>query len=433
MGVGLSDGSSHTDEQEWLAHSYSGFDNVSQVEAPNTDLKSIVDNAETHSTIPPTSSTLPADALKSSGGGEVPPNTNASPERSILDRLTGLDGGERYQTFPERMVRGAISAMALPGDVLSGKVQPGSVQEIERATDLAGLMVGGPAPVASRLADGTLGSFAGVTSKTLDKNKLAEAQVMQHNGASIDDIWEKTGFFKGADDRWKFEISPEKATLKDTAFEKNTIPNDPSVGGDNITYTLKDRRPLPANATPDEMSAYFNQKPLQLSEVLDHPELFKAYPSLKDIKVARLPKFLEERGTIGQMDSQNNTMYLRGDLDPSFAKSVILHEVQHSIQEAEGFARGGTPQMFMHPNLSKAEELYQKAIEQGGDPSSPALLKAKKIIMDEKTKARDMYTRLMGEVEARNVQARMDYSDNTRLSVPPDISESIPRDQQIRQ
>src|SRR6266576_2181089 len=81
-----------------------------------------------------------------------------------------------------------------------------STQAIEKAADLAGLMTFGPAPVASKLAEGSLGSFAGVTSKTVDKNKLAQAQILESRGLPSgkigdvkDYVWKKTGFFRGAD------------------------------------------------------------------------------------------------------------------------------------------------------------------------------------------------------------------------------------------
>ena len=340
---------------------------------------------------------------------------------------------ERYQTWPERMVRGAISAMALPGDVLSGKVQPGSPQEIERAFDLAGLMVFGPAPVASKLADGTLGSFAGVTSKTLDRNKLAEAQIMTANGVHPDDVWKKTGFFQGADGRWRYEIPDSSATLKDTGFIKTTTEGDSSIpkgwGGEPIT-TVSVRPSKQEFQTLEEALNYAGKfEGVKLSDALDHPELFKAYPHLKDMEVAPLPKPIQDKGILGQVSG--NTLYLKDDLDPEFAKSVILHEVQHFIQQKEGFARGGNTSEFLHPNLEKAQKLYEDAIAAGGDPKSPALTKARKIIEDEKKAAFDKYHRLMGEVEARNVQNRMDMDEIERYSNSPASTEKIPRDQQI--
>src|SRR5690606_23538522 len=142
--------------------------------------------------------------------------------------------------------RGAIDAFALPGDVYSGKVQPGSPQEIERAMDLAGLMVFGPAPVASKMAEGTLGSFVGVKSKTFPHDKLKIAQKMESEGATPDDIWKEAQMFKDkSDGRWKAEIGDNNAKLVDRDC----------VSGDTGKIT----------------------------EFYDHPELYKAYHFLKDV------------------------------------------------------------------------------------------------------------------------------------------------------
>ncbi len=310
---------------------------------------------------------------------------------------------ERYQTWPERMARSAISAMALPGDVLSGKVQPGSPQEIERAMDLAGLMVGGPAPVASKLAEGTLGSFAGVTAKGIDKNRLAQAQLLDAKNVHPDTIWEKTGFFRGADDRWRYEIPDKEAKLSDKGFNRVI---DEDMSGELVPFVS------------------VRKEGTTLGEALDHPELFKAYPHLKDTKILPLPKSIADKGTIGQMSE--DTMYLKDDLHPDFARSVILHELQHSIQRKEGFARGGNVQEFEHPGLSKAKKIYEDALSAGADPKSEPLIKAKQILDEEKDKAHVLYTRLMGEAEARNVQTRMDFDEVMRKQTPRS-TEDVPR------
>src|SRR5882672_7761781 len=226
MGVGLSDGTSYKNTEEWLASVDHRTDkqiaDQTEINANSTagDFQSRF-YATDASTMPLQASTELAGALKSFGGRETPAN------RSVLEKLTGSDGGERFQTWPERLAR---SAFTLPGDVLSGKVQPGSTQEIERAADLAGLVISGPAPVAAKLADGTLGSFAGVKSTALSGlpksqrnpellTKFYDAQNMELDAMHPDDIWDKTGFFRGADQRWRYEISDADAKLKMESFD----------------------------------------------------------------------------------------------------------------------------------------------------------------------------------------------------------------------
>jgi hypothetical protein len=74
------------------------------------------------------------------------------PERGVLDKLTGMDGGERYQTWPEKLIRGvgksAVSAATLPGDVMAGEASP---NDTGRVMDLATL--GTPVNPAIRAGD----------------------------------------------------------------------------------------------------------------------------------------------------------------------------------------------------------------------------------------------------------------------------------------
>jgi hypothetical protein len=90
-----------------------------------------------------------------------------APARSVTDKLTGA-GGERYQTWPERLMRGIGSSIAsgvtLPHDVMTGQAQlpssgdvPGSVPFGDpnsaglRVADLA--LLGNPINPAVRAGD----------------------------------------------------------------------------------------------------------------------------------------------------------------------------------------------------------------------------------------------------------------------------------------
>lgn len=83
------------------------------------------------------------------------PYTSGLPvaKNSLVDVLTGAGGGERYQLFPERVVR---SALSLPTDVLQGtvtsQINPGRMQSsdvlpedelLKRVQDMAAMMGGG--------------------------------------------------------------------------------------------------------------------------------------------------------------------------------------------------------------------------------------------------------------------------------------------------
>ena len=103
----------------------------------------------------------------------------------------------------------------------------------------------------------------------------------------------------------------------------------------------------------------------RLSEILDFPELYKQYPQLKDVYIARLngnaQAAMIENGIGGRP-----TIALSPAMSPQMLQSHLLHEVQHVVQKIEDFPRGGDT-----INMSEAD-----------------------------------YRRLAGEVEARNVEDR---------------------------
>jgi len=300
--------------------------------------------------------------------------------------------GQVLKKQGDKLIDTVSGAATLAHDVMSGEVPSGSLQEIERATQLAGLMVAGPAPVAKSMADGTLGSFAGVRSATADVVKLQEAQNMKANAVHPDDVWKHTGWFQGADNRWKYEIPDQKATLNPKAFDMTieTSPEGYLAGSDKWTMKTNPR------------DFFGDKKPIRLNEVFEHPELFKAYPDLAKIKIEPMPP---GTGYLGLYSPSTNTISLNS-AHPDQMKSVLLHEIQHAVQLREGFGFAEPPQMFRpsdHPNMN-AEEL--------------------KVVND---KAFSKYQRYAGEVESRNVQARMHFGELRRQLNPPVTTEDVPR------
>lgn len=98
-------------------------------------------------------------------------------------------------------------------------------------------------------------SFAGIFAKNADNFKLDTAKKMEKSGeATPEEIRRKTGWYRGYDRLWRFEIDDSKMKIKETNI----------VGGDT-----------------------------KLGDVLEHPDLFAAYPQLRDITVRAQPAFLK--------------------------------------------------------------------------------------------------------------------------------------------
>lgn len=397
---------------------------------------------------------------------------------SIADDFFGT-GANDVRPALWHAAEGIQKAFALPGDVLSGKVQAGSVQEIERAADLAMLMVGAPAPVAAKAADGSLGSFMGVKSKTFNKADLQGAQNLEAHGGTADELWENHTTMRGADNRWRQEIDDSAMKLRNEAFDHTITPATEGstgmwdVGGREAqhTVTLKDTgRITGKESSVEEIFKKFTTPAHQpLDKVIDHPELFEAYPELRGIRVRELTKDLDPTGTTHGM-AWGRDLYLAKDLAPEFAKSVIAHEVQHIIQGIEGFSKGGSSAMFKPQKLVEAEAHFNKVREdtltdllgKGYTPDqlnlmvkhvddhlatgaplnklmteSPTgqkivnIVKAQRLIDKAAEEHFEQYQRIKGEVEARNVQARLNYDKFTRANVPAGRTESRSRELQI--
>lgn len=393
MAVGLSDGTAYKDEGEWLVESHS------------TPIKTPVEG-----------SVEPADALKPTGGGG---STGETSSTNFMGRLSMVNAfrGMANPSFEEdkKMLSGiwesAKKAFSLPGEVAQGNIDPSSPQAIERSADLAGFMIFGPAPVAKSMAEGTLGSFMGVTSKTFDKNKLAEAQIMKANGAHPDEIWNKTGTFQGVDNRWRQEINDSTAKLR-----------------------AEDR--IPWVETPVQGIAQ-----TQLKNVLDHPELYKAYPGIENIKVHLNSMIDKDSAHLGQ-----DGIHL--GLNAASSKSTLLHEVQHAIQDREGFAKGGAEArnyaLRFEDDLgnTRADLIkIQKRLQEGGkitEAEQATVDKATKLFeLDRlrreagKARAFENYLRLAGETEARNVETRMLLTGVERSRFHPQLTEDTLRRDQI--
>ncbi len=116
-----------------------------------------------------------------------------------------------------------------------------------------------------------------------------------------------------------------------------------------------------------------------LEDVLNFDELYEAYPSLRKMYVFAYKN--RKDSTYGYYDPQERLIAINlAHLGPIGAQlSTLLHEIQHAIQDIEGFARGS--------NLEEGRSL-------------------------------DDYMRSAGEIESRNVEKRILWDGERRESKP---------------
>lgn len=322
----------------------------------------------------------------------------------------------------------------------------------------------GPAPRA-KSGESPRYIFGGEKARTADKAAGETARTMESMGDMFnrDDILTKTGWFRGADGRMKFEISDEGANVEMSALNSHLKARTESAN--KIQKLIKDRNEAGDSAEKDKYTQeilkaneeHESTETPRLNEVLDHSELWKAYPEIGEkvkIRTERLPLgeggFWDASKMEIVMNSDPNNFGPEGD--PRSFKAVLLHEVQHVVQSFEGFARGGSQKEFVRVlktqrevrlkmrdrissqieaakanhdqkmvNKLEADLAYvEKTIDDMGNPS------------DFTRTAFKQYRALAGEVEARNVQARHTMTADERASLRPyDTQDHANADQKV--
>lgn len=142
---------------------------------------------------------------------------------------------------------------------------------------------------------------------------LRIAREMETTGKDAKTIKRATGWERGGDGKWRMEIPDLKIKREET------LP-------DGTTYAKS------------ELSLKFYDG--ALGEYVDAPELFEAYPELRNIRLAVRPAEMSDTGfSYGYFDKSRNMIVVYSDV--SHAEEFLVHEVQHAIQALEGFPGGG--------------------------------------------------------------------------------------------
>lgn len=262
--------------------------------------------------------------------------------------------------------------------------------------------------------------------RTIRMDNLSVAKDMEKNKKKAKTIKAATGWERGADGKWRYEMP-------------DVVLRDPKEWVNKKTLTLSD----------------IVEKPNDLFK--EYPELFDAYPELKDMKI------LKGRAKSGGVFYNNaitlNLGYIREAIkygwdtyyktSTRLLKATLVHEVQHYIQEQEGFAQGGNSEMIVDKNAldaiaklradkdAVAKEFYAMSPEEQQRRKYEINNRyndlTKQIERLEKSSriGYDGYKRLSGEVEARNVSARLNMTPEERRKTLAESTEDVARKDQI--
>jgi Large polyvalent protein associated domain 23 len=351
---------------------------------------------------------------------------------------------------------------------------------------------------------GVAATFAGARAKTANHAALALAEEMKVLGTPDEEIYKATGWFFGsADGKPRFEIDDSGAMMSSNPLPSEYIE---SVGRQEPSW--------------------------KVGQVLDHSDLYSAYPSTKDIQSsfmygepgnasyssgadwisynAESMKMAvpsrKQQEIIAAHKAESKAFYARPDvkawndatenfnfdqpnMDAAFnammqkhngaalgaeesrlhqksadlrnlagegyalrnGKSITLHELQHAIQQREGFARGGSPEQFtkydqalleqenakyslaMKELIRTYKESGKSALDAMNSPQGKVLGESLNKLQDAIKNPFGQYRRLAGEAEARLTQSRMDMTGAERAaSYPPGMFDVPVGDQIVR-
>jgi hypothetical protein len=282
---------------------------------------------------------------------------------------------------------------------------------------------------------------AGVSSKTQAKKQIvgenaklsneikADLQVAKDMADADQDaktIRIATGWEKGADGKWRYETVDNLPIFQDTV------------------RLIKEF--ILVNKT--------NQVKAKGSDILSD-DLIKMYPELADIDVILSNKGDDE----GSWNANTNTIRVKLNLRTMDTVSTLLHEIQHAIQDIEGFERGSNLYQAesyrvdeMYNELMNEDEEFQNLFKRSLDiynqlkkvKNSSEELKLEKegrslgdrmnqIVVETYGEQNffDVYERFAGEVEARNVEARKKMTAEERRQTPLAETEDVDREKQI--
>jgi len=267
------------------------------------------------------------------------------------------------------------------------------------------------------------GIFAGKSAKTADLAKLMKAEELRAAGVPDSKIWGETGWTFGFPDKKpRFEIPDNAAVMAEDA-----------------------PRQLAQNTGRSQ------------SDIFSHDQLYDSYPESANLWTARMPGEYGGAytgGVMGKSDMISLGMPKK-NIDLQEVKGTNLHELQHAIQQREGFARGGSPENAPIPFMDEISAIRTAKNQLNIDPYAiqnkrasgypiqqseidrykqwEELTAKEDDLLSESQKISpfEAYRRLAGEAEARLTQARMNLTPEQRLAQYPVSQFDVPVENQI--
>lgn len=324
---------------------------------------------------------------------------------------------------------------------------------------------------------GTQLLYAGENAKTADLNALTRAAEMEADGTDAQTIRRATGWFRGMDGKWRFEIDDSGMEYRrdgDARLMEESGYRRLQELTDKWARNAENRgEPLTAEEAAESErleGEYYDRawaEKYELADFLRHSDLFEAYPALRHTSVV----FKETMpGVNGYYDAGADTIVLSKDLVGSPDRTLV-HEIQHIIQGTEEFAGGSNPDYWEYKNKDRqayksdrryleAERRVRNAFDTMPDTVQETVRQINRAKLDQNwdevlrleeslyngpyadeysaytqadfdRRARvdyfknantlELYRNTAGEIEARDAAARRSYTPEQRRQLRPDL------------
>ncbi len=322
-------------------------------------------------------------------------------------------------------------------------------------------------------------------------DNLSVAREMEAAGKEAKTIKMATGWERGADGKWRYETGDDVAGVEvysldrleyeykeayraykrayyavdafynkyhDVMYSRMSSNNSPEKNAEikarreaaqkeyhRLFNEMKEAR----KKKIDKKKLYRDGVKKKLSEVLgEENPLFSAYPEMKDLNILLHPTNSETFGYAGYYDHYRKTLFVDNSMK-STMRSVLTHEIQHAIQFIEGFAHGGGLHSFeaqkkykekqthlIESKINELERQLPKPNEEWTEEHDKIeeeinALEERKFNLSNINNDYLAYIHVSGEVESRNVQARMDMKPGQRRASLSSETEDVAREEQI--
>jgi hypothetical protein len=163
-----------------------------------------------------------------------------------------------------------------------------------------------------------------------------------------------------------------------------------------------------------------------LSSMLQHPQLYKAYPELAGIEVHMSPSPSGfARGGYNNKDKRIHIQYDKVD----DLKRTLIHEVQHYIQNVEGFSPGSNSKVgWIQEWVKNNQDKWRRELAEFEEKNKHSWTSISSVPEESQAnllRSMEMYRRVLGEQEAEMAASRINLDRSQRRIQPADADNPV--------